>query len=305
MLVYPTHSHVLTLVLGKSELEEFDLVRLLEHRGTTKGSTELRKQVTNMLDKTTHRLSFIELCCHVFSKPYRRFLFADDSSRDLVCNEATAEANKPEAAKIRFAILQEVEEEAIHRRKAEEEVKECSDEGVANKAAFFKKKMVMDEKKAIEMKVREEAAIRKALKKAKEQEEEATKMALQRQLEEEALEQERIERGVVEEAEPEVEEEVEPVEEEEPEAEVAEEPENLAPEVAKKAKRPISMKGFKKRVLSVCHTVNDRVLMPIGHTVNDRVITPFKNKYLKTERIQEGVIFNLPLSEEVADEHDV
>ena len=44
--------------------------------------------------------------------------------------------------------------------------------------------------------MREEAAIRKALKKAKEEEEEAVRSAFRKKLEEEALEQERLERGV-------------------------------------------------------------------------------------------------------------
>lgn len=139
--------------LGKPELEEFDVVRLLEYRGTTKTSTELRKDVTDMLDKSTHKLAFIQLCCHVFQKPYRRFIFNDEESRDKAVHEASSEANEPEAAKTRFLILQQVEDEAKQRRKAEEELKECVEEGVASKAAFFKKKMVIDEKKAIEMKV--------------------------------------------------------------------------------------------------------------------------------------------------------
>ena len=106
-----------------------------------------------MLDKKTHKLAFIQLCCHVFEKPYRRFIFNDEASRDKAVEEASAEANDPDAAKTRFLILQEVEEEAKQRRKAEEDLKECVEEGVASKAAFFKKKMVIDEKKAIEMKV--------------------------------------------------------------------------------------------------------------------------------------------------------
>ena len=138
---------------GKPELEEFDVVRLLEHRGNKKSSTELLKLVVDMLDKKTKRLSFIELCCHVFEKPYRRFIFADARARDDAFHSASTEANDPEAAKVRFAILQEVEDEALQKKKSEEDVKECVDTGVAGKAEFFKKKMVVDEKKAIEMKV--------------------------------------------------------------------------------------------------------------------------------------------------------
>jgi hypothetical protein len=134
-------------------LEEFDLIRLLEHRGTKKSAIELRKLTSDMLNKKTNKLSFIELCCHVFEKPYRRFIFADDNSRDEAFAEASVEANDPEAAKLRFSILQVVEDEATQRKKAEGEIKECTDSGVAGKAAFFKKKMVVDEKKAVEMKV--------------------------------------------------------------------------------------------------------------------------------------------------------
>ena len=129
------------------------MIRLLEYRGNKKSAVELNKLVADMLDNETHQLSFIELACHVFEKPYRRFIFHSDSVRDAAYEEALAQANDPEAARARFLILQEVEKESVARKKSEEMVKECVGENVASKAEFFKKKMTVDEKKTIEMKV--------------------------------------------------------------------------------------------------------------------------------------------------------
>ena len=135
--------------------------------------------------------------------------------------------------------------------------------------------------------MREEAAIRKALKKAKEEEEEAVRAAFRRKLEEEALEQERIERGVPD---PEPEPEPEPVLVELPE--VVEEPENIAPveevppaQASLTKKKHLSMKGLKKRMINVVNAVNDHV------------ITPLKNKMRRAD-LDDGVAFDLPLSDE-------
>ena len=137
--------------------------------------------------------------------------------------------------------------------------------------------------------MREEAAIRKALKKAKEEEEEAVRSAFRKKLEEEALEQERLERGVPE-PEPEPEAEPEPVVIEAPQIE--EEVENVAPQEEEPAEQPtqtkkkhLSIKGLKKRMINVVNAVNDHV------------ITPFKNKMRRPE-LNDGVAFDLPLTDE-------
>lgn len=127
------------------------------------------------------------------------------------------------------------------------------------------------------------------MKKAKEEGEEAVRAAFRRKLEEEALEQERLERGVPE-----------PVSEPEPEPEpvviespkVEEELENVAPldempaeQKAQTKKKHLSMKGLKKRMINVVNAVNDHV------------ITPFKNKMRRAE-LNDGVAFDLPLTDE-------
>lgn len=66
------------------ELDEHEAMMLLEHRGETKTVKELRAMVKDMDADGNHQLSFIELCCAVYDKPYAALNdFADEGARQV------------------------------------------------------------------------------------------------------------------------------------------------------------------------------------------------------------------------------
>jgi hypothetical protein len=118
---------------------------LYEHRGDTRTATEVRKIVKALVAKTsTKKLSFLQLACSIFDKPYSDFIFTDAKTREDALAEAEVAAAAIEEAQCRLQVLKDKQENELIQDQLDRE-RESQLTGVAGKAAFFKRKMVVDE----------------------------------------------------------------------------------------------------------------------------------------------------------------
>lgn len=149
----------------------------------------MRKTIQRIINATTKKIGFLELCCAIFHKPMTDFTFSDPEVRREALAMAVKATKEAEEAAARLADLKEKQE--MEKIRHEEELEEESKlSGVKAKAAFFKRRMVIDEAAVNEKKIKQEAALRQAVKKAKMEQEEAIRMAEIRQKTAEEVEKE-------------------------------------------------------------------------------------------------------------------
>lgn len=81
------------------EIEEFDVLYILERRGTAKTATELRQMIADMDKDHNHKISFLELCCAMFGKSYDDLNdFVDEDARKLALEAAMKASEAARAA---------------------------------------------------------------------------------------------------------------------------------------------------------------------------------------------------------------
>uniref|UniRef100_A0A7S0XEY3 EF-hand domain-containing protein n=1 Tax=Chromulina nebulosa TaxID=96789 RepID=A0A7S0XEY3_9STRA len=166
-------------VANKGEIEEIDVLLILEKRGNAKTATELRLAVADMDKDKNHKISFLELACAIFSKPFDELNnFTDEEARKAAFEKAMKLSEKAREAELEIEKAKEAEEKAAQDR-AEAIERERNMTGVKGAAAFFKRQAenVVDETALNKQKISEEAARRKALRDAKQQLKEAMENA--------------------------------------------------------------------------------------------------------------------------------
>lgn len=126
-------------------LNEFQTCCLLEQRGSTKTLTEVRSSVSKIANKSSGKISFLELCCLIFETPIHDFVFTDNKTRLAALEDAKKAANDAENAIVRLKEIQAREEAERRRREEDSKIEFDYSAGVAEKAAFFKRRMVIDE----------------------------------------------------------------------------------------------------------------------------------------------------------------
>lgn len=126
-------------------LNEFQACCLLEKRGGSKTATEVRASVKKIVNKSTNKISFLELCCVVYDTPIYDFMFTDSKTRQAALEEAKKAAGEAEQALIRLKEIQAREQAERKKREDESRIEFSYSAGVAEKAAFFKRRMVVDE----------------------------------------------------------------------------------------------------------------------------------------------------------------
>lgn len=154
----------------KGELTEHQALMLLEHRDAAKTATELRQLLTEMDVSKNKKLSFVELSCSLFNKPFDDLdNFVDEEAKEQAKEEARKQAEKVKAVEEENKRLREEEEAKAAERAAILEA-ESKLTGVAGMKAFFfrQAEATHDITKTNEQKIKEEAAMRKQMKDEKE-----------------------------------------------------------------------------------------------------------------------------------------
>ena len=127
-------------------LNEFQACCLIEKRGGSKTGTEVRAAVKKAVHtSSTNKISFLELCCAIYETPICDFIFTDSKTREAALEEAKKAAGEAEQALVRLKEIQAREETERRKREEESRIEFSYSAGVAEKAAFFKRRMVVDE----------------------------------------------------------------------------------------------------------------------------------------------------------------
>ena len=104
----------------RGELNEHQALQLMEHRATVKTARELRAMIADMDFDKNHRLSFIELCCAYFTKPYEELNnFVDEEARAAALEQAKAAADRVRMAEEEQRLAKEEEERKARELEAE------------------------------------------------------------------------------------------------------------------------------------------------------------------------------------------
>mmetsp|Transcript_23955 Transcript_23955/g.24193 ORF Transcript_23955/g.24193 Transcript_23955/m.24193 type:complete len:280 (+) Transcript_23955:192-1031(+) len=149
---------------------------LFEDRGEAKTATELKNDMTAIgVNSNEKTLNFLQYLCILYKKKYDEVnSFPSDEAKSMTLAEAKAAFDA--AARIEEEMLQaKLAKEAEDKKKAEELEKESRLTGVLGMAAFFNRQIqrVTDSSLTNEQLITREAARRKALREAKQKQQEA------------------------------------------------------------------------------------------------------------------------------------